>query len=395
MTFTLCQTPVSCASVAPRMPSSTPQSSDLSLGPRWATHGRYPFLLAKLLLVGAILLLGWRLFAYVGTVLQPVLVSLLIAYVLDPLIDKFEARRINRSLAILFVVICVLFAVSLFALVIVPTFVEQVHGVIERLPTWLERFHDSTAALAEEYFGYSLEEANLVMRRALTSVQAAALQHLSGAGGSARTVFNALLVPVFVFYFLRDFDTLKLKPLALVPPRWRDFVISRARIVDVAVGRWVRGQIEVASVLAALYGLGLGLVGIKLGVVIGIMAGLLNFIPYVGTATGLALSLLMVLLEFGGWQQLLGVALVFVVVNALDAYLITPRLVGAKVGLSPVLIIIALIVGGAMFGFLGLVIAVPITAAAVVLLEDVGRFVRTTPFWTGINDAPPPTPETR
>jgi predicted PurR-regulated permease PerM len=163
--------------------------------------------------------------------------------------------------------------------------------------------------------------------------------------------------------------------------------------MDQVVGHWIRGQVQVALILAVLYGVGLTLAGVKLGAVIGIMTGLLNVVPYFGAAVGICLSVLMVLIEQGGWQGLLPVAAVFLTVQLLEGYVITPRLVGEKVGMAPVTVIIVLLVGGKLFGLVGMLFAVPVTAAMTVLLQDALRGYQASKFFKSGAPLRPPVVE--
>ncbi len=367
------------------MTSHVPSAED----PHWLTHRRYLYLLAKLVLFLGLFWLSWRLVDSVAAVLTPVFISLVIAYLIDPLIDRLEYWGVNRTVAILAVAVFLLLALSGFALVVVPAFVQQLHSTIERFPVWFEGVYDRGAYLAQEQLGFSSEEIDAAIKKVLASAQATAVTVVSALRSRVSALLNALLVPLFVFYFLRDWDTLKLKPLVLVPPRYRDYVIGRARVMDEVVGHWIRGQVQVALILALLYAAGLTLAGVKLGAVIGLMTGLLNVVPYFGAAVGIILSCLMVLIEHGDWHSLLPVAGVFLVVQLLEGYVITPRLVGEKVGMAPVTVIIVLLVGGSLFGLLGLLFAVPVTAAATVLLQDLIRAYQGTPFYAAGSPTPP------
>jgi predicted PurR-regulated permease PerM len=195
-------------------------------------------------------------------------------------------------------------------------------------------------------------------------------------GGTA-SVFGALaaivIVPVLAFYLLLDFDIITAHALALVPTREREQVARTAREVDGVLGHFVRGQLTVMGILAALYGIGYMLVGVPLAVPIGLVAGLLSFIPYVGSAVALGLGLLMVTLHWEGWQPLVGVVIVYTVVQALEGLVITPRVVGDKLGLSPVWVLLALMVGGELFGFVGVMLALPAAAIAKVFASHALR----------------------
>jgi len=354
---------------------------------RWQSHRRYLYLLAKLTLVAVIAAVAWQVMVVLSSILMPAVIGLALAYVCDPLIDAFERRRVPRGLAIAVFALVILGLLGVLVVVVLPAFATQFADVVQKMPVWVDDLYQTIARVARERFGYSGAEVEAATRKMLLSAQGAVLGLIKGLGTSINAAITAALTPIFFFYFLKDFDRIKLKPLALVPPRYHDYVLSRARTMDHVVGGWLRGQVQVVTVLSAIYAVGLTIVGIKLGFAIGIVAGLLGFVPYVGAVTGIALSLMMAVVEHGGWHAFVGVGIVFGVALTLDAYLITPRLVGSKVGMNPLLVIVAVLVGGSLFGVLGMMVAVPVTAAAGVLLADAVAEYRKSAFFT--QGAPP------
>lgn len=339
--------------------------------------------LAQLLIALVLLtLFGWVL-GRLAPVLTPIFVSLLIAYFLDPLIDRFEEKKVSRTLAMAFVATAALLAGAVFAWVVVPTLAREIGTALTRLPEQVDENWDSLRVMLQERFGRDLDmEATRIAEGLATQAQAAIGGVLQSMLDSVNTLLNLVLVPVFTFYFLRDFDRLKMLPLELVPPRHRTVVLDKASAMDAVVGEWVRGQIQVALILAVLYAVGLGLIGLKLGVFIGLFAGVLNIVPYLGGAIGIGLSLLMALI-YGDdpVQMMILVAVVFAVVQGLEGYLITPRLVGEKVGMSPVMVMAVLLVGGSLFGFFGLLLSIPAVAAGTVIARDVFDVYRTSSFF--------------
>lgn len=345
--------------------------------------------LAQLLLViivGAAVLTVLR---WVAPVLTPVIVSIVLAYFLDPLIDRFQSRGVNRTVAIALVATIGLTAVALIGAVVVPTVAEEMGRALSELPDRLLALWQKWRQAFVGRFGYDPEPQ---LRESLESlsgrIQTAAMALLSTASSSIGAVLNLILIPIFTFYFLRDFDNLKHRPLDVVPRRYHDVIRRRAQSMDAVVGEWVRGQIQVACILAVLYATGLGLVGVKLGVFIGLIAGLLNIIPYFGAAIGIGLSVLMALI-YGGdaiLRELIGVAVVFATVQVLEGYLITPRLVGEKVGMSPLAVMIVLLLGGSLFGFFGLLLSIPLVAASSVVSRDVYAWYVSSSFF--LRDAP-------
>lgn len=347
--------------------------------------------LAKTVLAVAVLVVGYLVLRAIAPVMAPVLVSFLLAYFLDPVIDAFERRRVNRSLAIVVVAGGALAALVTLIVVIVPTVAGEIRASVTDLPSALSERYESLKVLLLERFDLDIDAR---LREASSDLAAAAQSAATAIAMAARdsvvSLLNLVLIPVFTFYFLRDFDALKVKPLALVPERHQAAVISRAGKMDLVVGEWIRGQVQVALILAVLYAIGLSLVGLKLGAAIGIVAGLLNIVPYLGGAIGIGLSVIMALIH-GDTTQLIGVGVVFFVVQMLEGYLITPRLVGEKVGMSPVTVMIVLLLGGSLFGFFGMLLSIPAVAAGSVLADDVLAWYRQTPWYRGAEPGAPDT----
>jgi predicted PurR-regulated permease PerM len=203
------------------------------------------------------------------------------------------------------------------------------------------------------------------------------------ATGLLRVLLAALLTPVFSIYFLSDYLTLKAAARELVPPRHREQVMSIVAEVNHALASWLRGQLTVMLILGTLYSTGLAIAGIPLGVAIGIATGLMAFVPYVGVGIGLCLALLSALLDPQPAAAAMGVLATFGAVQALDAMVITPRVVGGRVGLSPVAVILALTLGGELLGYAGLLLAVPAAAVSKVLLGRAYAAYRRSSFYTG------------
>ena len=203
-------------------------------------------------------------------------------------------------------------------------------------------------------------------------------------GGTVSVIASlagVVMIPVFAFYLLRDFDRLVAYVHDLVPAGYREPVSARFREIDEAMSSFIRGQLTVAAILACLYSLGLWLVGIPLALVVGLVAGLGNMIPYVGTTIGLILATLMSLLDWHGFGHLLLVYGVFVVVEGLQGWVITPKIVGESVGLSPFTVIIAVLVFGELLGFFGVLVAVPLAAVLKILLRVLLEHYRASGFY--------------
>ena len=366
----------------------------------WYRYTRYPFLLAKVVLYTLAVAALIGVFRSVESVLFPVLLSLLIAYLLDPTVDRLEERGWSRTAAIALLLGIGLSGGGLFVVFLYPTIAHQVEVLIEGFPSlvesiqnelipWLESQGVAIPQSAEDAFA----EYGELIRNQVPNVTAYASQAVAGLftqlGSVAASVVNLVMIPVFTFYFLRDFDRMRYALLEYMPAGNREFYLSRLSRVDEVVGAWFRGQCEVAAILGVLYAAGLAAVfgfsgiGMGAGIAIGLVAGLLNVIPYFGFLIGFVLSMLMVLLEWNGILPVLGVITVFAVVQGLEGWIITPRIVGDKVGLSPVVVIIALLLGQEILGLVGVLLALPVAGALRVLLPDFVAFWKASSWYTG------------
>lgn len=344
------------------------RSSD-RIFPRWVVA------LFVLALVG---LLVWGL----RGVLTPVFFAFLIAYMLDPLVDRFEARKIPRSVGIAVLLTVVLGALGVFLLLAVPSIVRDAAAFLGDLPTQLKALEERAAPLLADYgvelpssMGDAVETLvgksegegggkSDTLAKAAEPVLAVAKWIWGGTATLLGAATSALIVPVFAAYLLHDFDRMTAGIAELIPPKWRPFIVDIAREVDTVLGEFIRGQLIVMLVLAFAYSLAYGLLGVRLAVLIGVVAGMLSFIPYVGGAVALGFAVVMCLIDWTGWGQLLGVVGAYAVIQVLEGFVITPKVVGDKVGLSAIWVLLALMVGGELFGFLGVLLALP--AAAVV-----------------------------
>lgn len=352
-----------------------------------AAH-RLPRWLWGLLILAGLGLAIWGL----RGVLTPIFFAFLIAYFLDPLVDRFEERGIPRAAGIVLVLFFTLGAMGLFAVLLVPSIIREITAFADSLPDKLEGLrvewepwlvahgvpvpHDldevwelvsqtfAPAETAAEGEGETAGAASGLAEQAAPVLQTVATWIWGRTTTALGAITSALIVPVFAFYLLYDFDRMTAGIRDLIPHQYRPFVVDVAGEVDDVLGQFVRGQITVMVILAVLYSVAYSIARVPLAIPIGIIAGLLSFIPYVGGASALILALLMCLLDPQGWWQVAGVVVGYGVIQGLEGFVITPRIVGDKVGLDAIWVLLALMVGGELFGFLGVLLAVP--AAAVV-----------------------------
>ncbi|MEM6296912.1 MAG: AI-2E family transporter, partial [Myxococcota bacterium] len=338
------------------------RSSD-RIFPRWV------LVLFVMALVG---LLVWGL----RGVLTPVFFAFLIAYMLDPVVDRFEERKIPRSVGIAVLLTAVLGALTIFLLLALPGIIRDTAEFIGELPGTVRALEERVAPLLAEFgveLPRSLSEAVSTftagddgggggvssdkLAKAAQPVLAVLRWLLGGTASLLGAVTSLLLVPVFAAYLLHDFDRMTAGIAELIPPKWRPFIVDIAREVDVVLGEFIRGQLIVMLVLAFAYAVAYSLLGVRLAILIGVVAGTLSFIPYVGGAVALGFAVVMCLIDWNGWGQLLGVVGAYTVIQVLEGFVITPKVVGDKVGLSAVWVLLALMVGGELFGFLGVLLA--------------------------------------
>ena len=323
-----------------------------------------------------------------GRVLTPVVAAMILAYLLDPLVTGMEARlRLPRWLGTLVIVLVGVSAITTLLVILVPVVAREVEvfgGTLEKLPVtvlpWIERtFHVELPHSLKDLwarFGVELRGAAGSVFGSLSGVAGNVAKGTVGlfnvVGDAASALGSAGLAVVFTLYFLPHFPSLVSGARELIPFRYRRWVDGAASEINAALAAWMRGQLTVMATLAALYALGLKFVAhLEMAVLIGLLTGMLAFIPYVGFALGLVAALLVCVLRSGGPElsQLVETVAVFGVVQVIDGLFLTPRIVGEKAGIGPVGVLVALLVGGKVFGFVGVLLAVPVSAALVILLR--------------------------
>lgn len=316
------------------------------------------------------------LFVLLRPILAPFIIGALLAYFGDPVVDMLERRRLGRSAGVMIVFIVFTLLLALTVLVTVPFAANQLDALIRQLPALLQWFE--TSLLPWLHQTLNLSEANLPSiewGKGLLSENWQSLgKWVTGLGrtvtGSGLGVLGWLasmaLVPVVAFYLMRDWDLLVEKALHLVPVDWQQGVTDIVREADEVVGAFLRGQLLVMLALTFVYGTGLWLVGVQLALALGLIAGLASIVPYLGFVVGVTASLIAAYAQFGDLTSLLLVALVFGVGQALESMVLTPILVGDRIGLHPVVVIFALMAGGQLAGFLGVLVALPVSAVIAV-----------------------------
>jgi predicted PurR-regulated permease PerM len=329
--------------------------------------------LAWLTLAGALALLLWLL----APVLMPFVLAGVLAYALHPLVEKLAERRVPRWLGA-GVAIAVLMLLALgVVLLIVPVITKQVPLLKEQVPLLLERMNDSLVPLAARFgldVAVDVEQVRGWLRGLVSGHEQELLQGLLASlriGGSAfaAVLGNLVLTPMVAYYLLLDWAGLVRRLKSLIPPRWRDSADSFLHETDEVLGQYLHGQLLVMAALALFYTVALALVGLKLALPIGVFTGLAVFVPYLGFGLGLILALLAALLQFQSITGVLAVAAVYAVGQVAESLYLTPRLLGERIGLHPIAVIFALMAFGHLFGFVGVLIALPVSAVLLVALR--------------------------
>ncbi|MFN3862397.1 MAG: AI-2E family transporter [Roseateles sp.] len=320
-----------------------------------------------------VMLLLWLL----APVLAPFIAALVLAYALAPVVQALVNRRVPRALAVL--VVEVLFVLVLLALLllVLPILSKELPALREQIPALAKRANDALSPwLAQHGIRLQLDPASIkafVLKYLDANFEEwlAAVLNSARIGGSFLLAFigNAVLLPVVLFYLLDDWPNLVQRVRALVPPAVRDSVGGFLDECDAMLGQYLRGQLLVMGALAIFYSAGLALAGFELALPIGIFTGLAGFIPYLGFGLGLVLALLAGLLQFASLYGLVAVVVVFGVGQLLESFVLTPRFVGERIGMSPLMVIFALLAFGHLLGFIGVLIALPLSAVAVVAVR--------------------------
>ena len=338
--------------------------------------------------LGATLLVAGVLIYLLGPILTPFLAGALLAYIFDPLVDRLEARRIPRAAGTAIVI--VLAGLILFGLLLValPLFQGQFAELSQRVPAALDLLQTRFLPWVERTFGIAISPHLDALKTWLTekATQQGAdwLPRLqTGALAIIGALVNLLLIPVVMFYLLKDWDVIVGRVAALTPRPWLPAARRVGSAMNAVVGEFLRGQLAVMITLSVYYSVALWAVGLDYALPIGVLTGVLSFVPFLGFGLGMVLALLVALLQYPDWVGVAWVAGVYLAGQALESYVVTPRLVGERVGLHPVAVIFALAAFGQLFGFVGVLLAVPLAATLLVGLRELRRVYEASSFYRG------------
>lgn len=340
------------------------------------------------------LLLGATLLLYVtyklSDILRPFLVGLVLAYFLNPLVTRLTRRLRSRGLASLMVVLGVILATLLFMAFLVPVLIHQIRELIDKMPlvlNWLDGLKlpdilKNELTLREFFSIENLQQIWQSNSETIKTLVFKASNYAKETGSSIIfLIYNLLMLPITLFYFLYDWPQLLNKVSQLVPPRYYSGVRAFMQELDVTLSGFIRGQFVVMLVMGLIYGTGLLLAGLENGFAIGFMMGFLVFIPYFGFILGSVLATLAAILQYGDMLHIGGVWLVFIIGQVLESFLITPKLVGDRIGLSPFTVVFALFAFGKLFGFMGMLMALPLSAVCLVTVRTLMHYYYSSNFY--------------
>lgn len=343
-------------------------------------------------LLAIVAVIGYLIYL-LAPVLMPFAIAAMLAYLGDPLADRLETYGLGRTLAVTIVFVVLLLLTVGALLLLIPLISRQVDNLIQNLPRYGEWVRDTALPWLQAKLRldpHMFDTGRLVdaVKEHMGSI-GTVLGKLSRSGvGVIMWMTNLVLIPVVAFYLLRDWDRLVAWIDAMLPRSIEPTVAHLARESDKVLGAFVRGQLLVMLALGVFYGAGLSVVGLSVGPLIGMVAGLLSFVPYLGFIIGFCAAVIAVLVQYGDWPHLLLVCGVFVVGQLLEGYVLVPKLVGDKIGLHPVAVIFAVLAGGYLAGFLGVLLALPAASVILVLLRYLTERYRMSELYTDTGTPP-------
>lgn len=345
-----------------------------------------------------IVLVGLALLIIGGSVIfLPLLCSITLAYLLAPWVNWFEQRGWSRATAVILTLTMAGLLFVLALIVILPSVWKQVNNSYlqalelfahpQKAAPLLSKLKQVIPAVYAEYIDALWERTAAKLNQ--TQLSEIVLNWLQGGlfqlVNYTASLFDLLLVPFFVYYLLADYRLLRNRLELLIPPRWRSQILGLASQINLVLSSYVRGQLLIALIMSSLYVVGFVLLRVPIAVTLGAVSGLLNFIPYIGTLTGLSLSLTFLILDGAGLARLLGVLAVFTLVQSLEGYYLTPKLLGNRLNLSPLWVLVGLLIGGNLFGLIGIVLALPVLAVSKVLFNFLAEIYQQSSFYSRSN----------
>ena len=327
-------------------------------------------------------------------------IAAVLAYLGDPVVDRLELLnyrqlQLNRTAAVLVVFLGIIFAVIALMLVVIPAIEYQISEFIDKLPSYLNWLNRAVVPELQKYLGRGvrpLKSDQLIglIRTHWQDGEAMGENLLASVSHSGAVLvgwlMNLVLIPVITFYLMRDWDDLVQRIHNLFPRRFAGTVSKLAIEADGVLGAFMRGQFYVMLAMGLIYSIGLWIIGLELGLLIGMLAGLISFVPYLGVIVGISLAGMAALLQYQDGMHVISVLIVFGVGHSIEGMLLTPWLVGNKIGLHPVAVMFAVLAGGQLFGFLGVLLALPVASVIMVLLRHVHERYTVSGFYSHSND---------
>lgn len=335
------------------------------------TIRRWPLALAVIVALGVS-------FFLLKPILSPFVLGILFGYLGDPMVDYLERHRFKRTTGVVLVFLVFSAFVAVAVLLAVPLLVRQLDLLVQKIPLVYQWLIDVVGPWLQLRFNLPMDQLPKVdwsdqladNWASLGKVTASTLKKLTGSGANILLwLTNLALVPVVAFYLMRDWDRLKLKALNLFPLAWQGEIVALVSEADEVVGAFLRGQFLVMCSLAVIYCTGLWLIGVQLALVLGLIAGMASIVPYLGFMVGIVISGIVAWAQYQEIGILLWVAVVFGVGQAIESMVLTPLLVGDRIGLHPVAVIFVLMAGGQIAGFIGVVVALPVAAVIMVFVR--------------------------
>lgn len=335
----------------------------------------------------------WLLFL-LSPILSPFLLAGILAYICAPLVERLAKYGVPRLIGVLLVMLLFTATISLLVLILLPLVHEEAQQLILRLPDALGLLNEQLMPWLNERFGIQLKLDPASLSKLLadnqdsTQLIAQKLFQSLKIGGIALfgIAANLLLAPVVMFYLLRDWHLILARLSAAVPRPWHAKTLAIVREINAVLAEFLRGQVLVMLLLAGYYSAGLWLAGSSFALPVGMLTGLLVFVPYLGFATGFTLALIVAVLQFAGMGPVISVLAVYGIGQALESFVLTPWLVGKRIGLHPLAVIFALLAFGQLFGLFGVLLALPVSAALLVGLREVRGLYLASRIYRGEGD---------
>ena len=335
----------------------------------------------KWLVFGSIIFTGWLLYL-LAPVLTPFLIAALLAYLGDPLVDRLERYKLSRTLSVIIVFVCMVIIGLALLLVLIPLIERQLVALAGSFPEFINWVQVTVLPKLEKYFNFDASVINLdLLKRTamenwknIGSLAGHTLLQLTQSGQTILLwISYLLLIPVVTFYLLRDWDLLLANIRTLIPRNRVKLVSTLAGECDRVLAEFMRGQLLVMLGQGIIYSFGLWITGLEFALLIGMLAGLVSFVPYLGFIVGVSTAIIAALVQFNDMVHLVYILLVFGTGQLIEGMLLSPLLVGERIGLHPVAVIFAVMAGGALFGFFGVLLALPVAAVVVVLLRHLHK----------------------